>query len=53
MRLVDIGENRQALEVNMKIDESLSVIQDFAKMPYTIGISAEFMVSYDEEILRI
>ncbi|MGH2183087.1 hypothetical protein ACQ10C_16010, partial [Enterococcus faecalis] len=28
LRLVDIGENRQALEVNMKIDESLSVIQD-------------------------
>ena len=31
MRLVDIGENRQALEVNMKIDESLSVIQDLQK----------------------
>lgn len=31
LRLVDIGENRQALEVNMKIDESLSVIQDLQK----------------------
>ncbi|EGO7881637.1 hypothetical protein FEW48_002537 [Enterococcus faecalis] len=50
LRLVDIGENRQALEVNMKIDESLSVIQDLQKMPYTIGISAEFMASYDEEL---
>lgn len=50
LRLVDLGEGRKALEVNMKVDESLSVIQDLQKMPYTIGISAEFLANCDEEL---
>lgn len=49
LRLVDIGEGRKGLDVVLHLDESISLVQDLKKMPYDLGVSAEFTYHANED----
>lgn len=49
LRLVDIGDGRKGLDVNLHLDESISLVQDLKKMPYDLGVSAEFTYHINED----
>lgn len=49
LRLVDLGGGRESLEVNIRLNEDLNIVQDLMKMPYTLAISAELHREFDEE----
>lgn len=48
LRLVDIGNGRESLEVNVRLNTDLNIVQDLMKMPYTLGISAEVSRVFNE-----
>lgn len=48
--LVDIGDGRKALDVDVKLDESLSIVQDLLNQPYSVGLSAEFSVKENTDM---
>lgn len=48
LRLVEIGNGRMGLDVNMRLNSDLFIVQDLMAMPYTLGISGELQVEYDE-----
>lgn len=49
LRLVDIGNGRESLEVNVRLNTDLNIVQDLLKMPYTLGISAEISRRFNEQ----
>lgn len=49
MRLVDIGDGRHALDIDLRLDEGSVFVQELRRAPYTLGVSAEFCVHDDEE----
>lgn len=49
MHLVDIGDGRQALDVDLRLDEGNTFVQELRRAPYTVGVSAEFTYHVDEE----
>lgn len=49
LRLVDIGDGREALDVRLRLNESLGIVKDLRKMDYSLGLSAEFGFTRDEE----
>ena len=49
LHLVDIGDGRQALDVDLRLDEGNTFVQELRRAPYTLGVSAEFTYHVDEE----
>lgn len=52
LTLVDLGDGWHALDVQLKLNEDLSVVQDLRKQKHTLGVSAEFPYAVDEEATR-
>lgn len=48
LRLVDIGDGRHALDVNLRLDENSFLVKDLKNMPYDLAVSAEFSYSINE-----
>lgn len=44
LHLVDVEDGRKALDVDVRLDSSLSIVQDLWKQPFAVGLSAEFTV---------
>lgn len=49
LSIVDIGEGRKGLEVQLNLYEESVFIQELKKRDYPIGVSAEFLYTLDEE----
>lgn len=49
LHLVDIGDGRQALDVDLRLDEGSAFVQELRRAPYSVGVSAEFTYHVDEE----
>lgn len=49
LHLVDIGDGRQALDVDLRLDEGNVFVQELRRAPYSMGVSAEFTYHVDEE----
>lgn len=49
LHLVDIGDGRQALDVDLRLNYQISDVRDLALMPYDVAVSAEFSYEYDRE----
>lgn len=49
LHLVDIGDGRQALDVDLRLNYEISDVRDLAMMPYDVAVSAEFSYEYDKE----
>lgn len=52
LTLVDIGDGRQGIDVKLRLDDDVSIVRDLRRMPYTVGLSAEFGYSINEEASR-
>lgn len=52
LRLSDIGDGREALDVRLRLNESLGIVKDLRKMNYSLGVSAEFGFHMDEEATK-
>lgn len=52
MHLVDIGDGRKALDVDLRLDEQSFIVKELRRMPYTIGVSAEFSYKENEEYTK-
>lgn len=52
LRLVDIGDGREALDVHLRLNEELSIVKDLHRVDYTLGVSAEFGYHVNEEFTR-
>lgn len=49
LSLVDIENDRHALDVNLHLDEESVFVKELKRQPFDIGISAEFWVHQNEE----
>lgn len=49
LTLVDIGDDRKALNVDVKLDEESMYVKELRRQPYDIGVSAEFYYHIDWE----
>lgn len=49
LSLVDIGDNRQGLDVKLNLDDESVFVKELARQPYDIAISSEFYYHADEE----
>lgn len=49
LSLVDIENDRKALDVDLHLDEDSLIIKELKRQPYDIGISAEFWYHINEE----
>lgn len=49
LELVDIENDRKALDVELRLDEESIFVKELKRQPYDIGVSAEFWYSVDEE----
>ena len=49
LTIVDIGDDRKALDVDLKLNEELNIVQDLRKQPFELGVSAEFTGAIDWE----
>lgn len=47
--LVDIENDRKALDVNVRLDEESTFVKELRRQPYDIGVSAEFYYHVDRE----
>ena len=47
LSLVDIGEGRKGLDVTLRLDPKSIFVKELKRMPYDIGLSAEFSVDID------
>lgn len=50
LHLVDIGDGRMALDVDLRLDEDSVLVKELRRMPYTLGVSAEFTFHTNEEM---
>ena len=50
LRLVDIGDGRQALDVRLNVWENHPRIQAIKMSPYDVGVSAEFFTHVNEDL---
>lgn len=50
LHLVDIGDGRMALDVDLRLDENSVLVKELRRMPYTLGVSAEFTFDTNEEM---
>ena len=56
LSLVDIGDGRKALDINLRLDENSVFVRELRRNQYTVGVSAEFSYSIDyesSELLRL
>lgn len=49
LTLVDIENDRKALDVNVRLDEESMYVKELRRQPYDIGVSAEFYYHVDWE----
>lgn len=49
LHLVDIGDGRQALDVDLHLNYEISDVRDLTLMPYDVAVSAEFTYENDRE----
>lgn len=49
LALVDIENDRKALDVNLRLDEESVFLKELARQPFDIGVSAEFYYHINEE----
>lgn len=49
LHLVDIGDGRQALDVDLHLNYEISDVRDLTLMPFDVAVSAEFSYEYDRE----
>lgn len=49
LTLVDIENDRKALDVNVRLDEESTFVKELRRQPYDIGVSAEFYYHIDNE----
>lgn len=49
LSLVDIGDGRMGLNVNLRLDNDSLLVKELRRMPYELGVSAEFSFSVNEE----
>lgn len=49
LHLVDIGDGRKGLDVDLHLDYENPLVKSLAMMPYSLGVSAEFYVNVNEE----
>ena len=49
LHLVDIGDGRKGLDVDLHLDYENPLVKSLAMMPYSLGVSAEFYVHVNEE----
>lgn len=49
LRLVDLENGRKGLDVRMRLNTGLNIVQDLMSMPYTFGISAR--LHYHEDVV--
>lgn len=49
LHLVDIGDGRKGLDVDLHLDYENPLVKSLAMMPYSLGVSAEFYVRVNEE----
>ncbi len=49
LHLIDIGDERQALEVVLHLDRNNALVQTLHNAPYDVGVSAEFTYHVNEE----
>lgn len=47
LTLVDIENDRKALDVNLRLDEDSTFVKELRRQPYDIGVSAEFYYHID------
>lgn len=52
LHLVDIGDGRQALDVDLRLDDDSVFIKELRRMPYTLGVSAEFTFHRNETLSK-
>lgn len=52
LSLVDIGEGRKGLDVELHLDYDNLLVKELSRVPYSLGVSAEFQYHIDEESSR-
>lgn len=52
LTLVHIENDRYALDVELRLNEELNIVKDLKSLDYTLGTSAEFYYTIDEEESR-
>lgn len=52
LHLVDMGEGRMALDVDLRLDQNSFIVKELHRQPYDVGVSAEFRYHWDEEASR-
>lgn len=50
LSLVDIGDGRKALDVNLRLDNESFLVKELRRMDYDMGVSAEFTFNIDSEL---
>lgn len=50
MELVDIEDGRNAIDIDISLDEESALVKELKRMPYAVGISAEFSAHYNESL---
>lgn len=50
LHLVDIGDGRKALDVDLRLDNDSFIVKELRRMPYDLGVSAEFHYQWDEAL---
>lgn len=48
--LVDMGDGRMALDVDLHLDEGSFIVKELRRARYTLGVSSEFTYHVDEEM---
>lgn len=49
LSLVDIENDRKALDISVRLDEESIFVKELARQPYDIGVSAEFYYNINED----
>lgn len=52
LHLVDIGDGRHALDVDLNLDDKSFIVKELHRQPYDVGVSAEFRYHFDETSTR-
>ena len=50
LSLVDIGDGRMGLDVNLRLDDESFLVKELKRMPYDLGVSAEFSYHRNERL---
>ncbi len=53
LEVEDIGNGRKALNVNMRLDYSLSIVRDLSKMPFDMAVSVEMYTGEDPDHKKV